>query len=375
MSQPHASPQPSPQHSPQLAPVSASAPPPVMNFTAQEAMERIALLEASNAQGHALVAPLQAKLQVSSARSPHVRVPAIPSFSGAVGFGVDSWLRNLQKHFVFYGNATFPDDASRIRLAVMYLEGPAMDWWEHEPRKDQIVDWDEFVDRLHSRFRPMQAATVARHRLANLKQTGAASAYANIFQKELTPITDMSAADKIFFFRQGLKPALAQKVLEKNPSSLHQAMDIAITADANFRGAAMLSGARSYHGRGAPSGEAAMDLSNVSIENNEEEFTMPTFHYDDESESASSLQASFMREYQEMKAAIQKLTVQQRVQQSISAVVGHHAKTGKKGGKKGSRVPNVSPEEFKHCWDNHLCLLCKKPNHIATNCPSARSNA
>lgn len=341
-----------------------------MSFTAQEAMERIALLEASNAQGHALVAQLQAKLQASSVRSAHVKVPPIPSFSGAVGFGVDSWLRNLQKHFGFYGSATFPDDASRIRLAVMYLEGPAMDWWEHEPRKDQIVDWDEFVDRLHSRFRPMQAATVARHRLANLKQTGSASAYANIFQKELTPITDMSAADKIFFFRQGLKPALAQKVLEKNPSSLHQAMDIAITADANFRGAVMLSGTRSYNGRGAPSGEVPMDLSHIAAEDKDEEFTMPTFHFD-ESESAPSLPASFMREYQEMKAAIQKLTIQQ----SISAVVGHHAKGGKKGGKKASRVPNISPEEFKHCWDNHLCLNCKKPGHIAPNCPSPRSNA
>ncbi len=124
MSQPHASPQPSPQHSPQLAPVSASAPPPVMNFTAQETMERIALLEASNAQGHALVAQLQAKLQVSSARSPHVRVPAIPSFSGAVGFGVDSWLRNLQKHFVFYGNATFPDEHRRLIVARSQLPAP-----------------------------------------------------------------------------------------------------------------------------------------------------------------------------------------------------------------------------------------------------------
>ena len=364
-------PQGSPQQSPLLAPVVASASPPAINFTAQEAMERIASLEASNAQGHALVAQLQAKLQASGARSAHVKVPPIPSFSGAVGFGVDNWLRSLMKHFVFYGTSTFPDDASRVRLAVMYLEGPAMDWWEHEPRKEQIVDWAEFVARLHARFRPMQAATVARHRLANLKQTGSASAYAGIFQRELTPITDMSPADKIFFFRQGLKPALAQKVLEKNPQSLHEAMDIAITADANFRGAVMLSGARSYN-RGSSSADVPMDLSNVAVDQ-EDEIPMPTFH-EDESESVGSLPASFLREYKEMKAAIQKLTVQQRVQQSISAVVGHRAKV-KKSSKKNGRVPNISNEEFKYCWDNHLCLVCKKPGHIAPNCPTAQSNA
>jgi hypothetical protein len=379
MSLPQGSPQPSPQHSPLLAPVAASSAPPVFTITAQEAMERIATLEASNAQGHALVAQLQAKLQASGARSAHVKVPPIPSFSGAVGFGVDNWLRSLTKHFVFYGTSTFPDDASRIRLAVMYLEGPAMDWWEHEPHKEQIVDWAEFVARLHSRFRPMQAATVARHRIAALKQTGSASAYANIFQKELTPITDMSPADKIFFFRQGLKPALAQRVLEKNPKTLHEAMDIAITADANFRGSVMLSGARSYAGnsshRGPSSNETAMDLSNLASGEAEDDIAMPTFH-EDESESASSMPASFLREYQEMKAAIQRLTAQQRVQQSLSAVVGHHSKGGKKSSSsKGARVPGISNDEFRRCWDNRLCLLCKKPDHIAANCPTARLNA
>ena len=345
-------------------------------------MERIATLEASNAQGHALVAQLQAKLQASGARTAHVKVPPIPSFSGAVGFGVDNWLRSLTKHFVFYGTSTFPDDASRIRLAVMYLEGPAMDWWEHEPRKEQIVDWAEFVAGLHSRFRPMQAATVARHRIASLKQTGSASAYANIFQKELTPITDMSPADKIFFFRQGLKPALAQKVLEKNPKTLHEAMDIAITADANFRGSVTLSGARSYTGnsshRGTSSNETAMDLSNLaSGEAEEDDIATLTFH-EGESESAASMPAAFLREYQEMKAAIQRLTAQQRVQQSLSAVVGHHSKGGKKSSSsssKGARIPGISTDEFRRCWDNRLCLLCKKPDHIAANCPTARSNA
>lgn len=380
MSHPQASPQQSPQHSPQLAPIAASSAPPAFTITAQEAMERIASLEASNAQGHALVAQLQAKLQASGVRSAHVKVPPIPSFNGAVGFGVDNWLRSLTKHFVFYGTSTFPDDVSRIRLAVMYLEGPAMDWWEHEPHKEQIVDWAEFVARLHSRFRPMQAATVARHRIAALKQTGSASAYANVFQKELTPITDMSPADKIFFFRQGLKPALAQKVLEKNPKTLHEAMDIAITADANFRGSAMLSGARSFTGnssyRGASSGEAAMDLSNIASGDTEDEIAMPTFHEEEPESASSAMPAAFLREYQEMKAAIQKLTAQQRVQQSLSAVVGHHSKGGKKSSSsKGARVPGISNDEFRRCWDNRLCLLCKKPDHIASNCPSARSNA
>ena len=120
-----------------------------------------------------------------------------------------------------------------------------------------------------------------------------------------------------------------------------------------------------------------MDLSNLVSGDAEDEIALPTFH-EDESESASSMPAAFLREYQEMKAAIQKLTVQQRVQQSLSAVVGHHGKGNKKSSSssssKGNRVPGISNDEFRHCWDNRLCLLCKQPDHIAANCPKARSS-
>ena len=77
-----------------------------------------------------------------------------------------------------------------------------MDWWDKilQSDKDKIVTWELFVEALHSRFRPMQASHVARLRLATLKQTGNVSAYVNIFQRELTPISDMGTADQIFYF-------------------------------------------------------------------------------------------------------------------------------------------------------------------------------
>jgi hypothetical protein len=113
----------------------------------------------------------------------------------------------------------------------------------------------------------MQASTVARLKLANLKQTGSVSAYATLFQKELTPIKDMSPADQVFFFRQGLKPHIAQRVLEKNPATLHAAMDIAVMADVQGRSASSYqsSGHRSHGGHSShrvpQSGPVEMDIS------------------------------------------------------------------------------------------------------------------
>src|SRR3954462_921833 len=190
-----------------------------------------AQLAKANSEGNRVVALLtaeQAKSQQQVAVSARVAVklPPIATFKGEVGFGVDTWLRRIVKQFEYHGPQVFPNDESRIRFAVMYLEGSAMDWWDKilDSDKSKIVTWDLFVESFYSRFRPMQAAHVARIRLAALKQTGNVSAYANIFQRELTPIGDMSMADQIFYFRQGLKSRIAQRVLEKMPKTLHEAM-------------------------------------------------------------------------------------------------------------------------------------------------------
>ena len=193
-------------------------------------------LAATQKDGRAVVQQLEVE-RAKNANAARVAVskaklPTIPSFKGEVGFNVDNWLRHLKRHFEYFaGTGSFPDDASRIAYAVMYLDGSAMDWWESEPSKEGITTWEIFVERLHTRYRPMQAAVVARTRLMSLKQTKTVSAYAHLFQRELTPISDMSVADQIFFFRNGLKKEISQRVLEKDPKTLHEAMEMAVMFD------------------------------------------------------------------------------------------------------------------------------------------------
>ena len=300
-----------------------------------------------------------------------VKIPIAPQFKGEVGFGVDTWIRRLTKQFDFYGASQFPDDESRIRFAVMYLEGSAMDWWDKIPTAEKstiMVSWNNFVAALYSRFRPMQAAMIARARLSNLKQTGAVAAYVNLFLRELTPIDDMSAADQIFNFRAGLKSHIALRVIEKSPKTLYEAMDIAILADAhtnkmnvpqyNYSSASRNAGTGSSAPRAHAASSNDMDISNVN-HNNQDDVKPPVFHEEDTPSSSSNNE--LMREFHRMKNEIKK----HQTQAEISAIGSSSSSNSAQSG----RV-QVSKEEFDYCFANRLCLKCKKPNHRAVDCRS-----
>jgi hypothetical protein len=347
-------------------------------------------LAKANHDGRQILAMLEAeKAKVAQhavasqgARGQGIKVPNVPFFKGEVGFTVDAWLRRLDKHFDFYGSSVFPDEASRIKYATMHLDGPATDWWDTLPAGDKlrIATWQEFVDAMHSRFRPLQASLVARHRLSALKQTHSVAAYATLFQKELTPISDMSDADQVHYFRAGLKSVIGQRVLEKMPKNLHEAIDVAVLADAYgagrlnsslWQGAQRNSSFRAH----APRAESDnnMDLTMIEYSSGDEaEPSGPVGNAEHESVSSSSSApksqiSSLMREFQKMKAEVKKF----QTQASISALANSAGRASSPGGSGGSRRVAVSKEEFDHCWNNHLCLKCKKPGHIARDCSSS----
>ena len=334
----------------------------------EKAKNRQVAASASSSSSHVATVP-----NVRTAAQ--VKIPIAPQFKGEVGFAVDTWVRRLTKQFDFYGASQFPDDESRIRFAVMYLEGAAMDWWDKIPTAEKstiMVSWSKFVEALYSRFRPMQAAMLARARLSNLKQTGAVSAYVNLFLRELTPIDDMSMADQMFYFRGGLKSHIAQRVLEKMPKTLHDAMDIAVLADAHTNklnapqynysnSSAHRNGSASAAPRASASSSNDMDISNVNHDGSADEVRPPVFHEEDASVS-SSTSGDMTRELNRMRNELKKY----QTQAAISAIGSSSSSSGSSS---TGRV-QVSKEEFDYCFANRLCLKCKKPNHRAVDCRS-----
>ena len=309
---------------------------------------------------------------VSSSRPPgplqsKLKAPPTPVFKGEMGSAVDSWLRSLQKQFTFYGigSVEFPDPQSCVNYAVMYLEGPALEWWDQLPTKASISSMSEFETALRARFRPMQAAHVARQRIASLKQRGRVSGYCDLFLSQLMPIKDMGAADQIFFFRQGLDSQLALEVLKKDPATLHEAMQYAVAAEAylsrGIAGGNRGSGSGYYGPSHAPagaraalaSGDSPMDINHVGQPYDAYDSSLPS---PTAANQPSSADAAATTDNTAM------LAMMQQMQQQLLAL-----QQQKPSGPTG-KIPHLKPGDIDRLRAEGRCFNCKEKGHSKRDC-------
>jgi len=196
------------------------------------------------------------------------RIPHPAKFSGTVGgTALDAWERELLVYFS-YNHEVFSNQMERLRFVGTTLEGPALIWWQSEPKPADgapLSTWAQCIAMFHARFRPVLASTLARKQLYALQQgKRSVDEYASQFHTILASIPDMSPADQVQHFIQGLQAKIAQRVFEHQPTTL---------VDAVLR-AANVEGVQSFIAHdGAASGRAAqhsatgagtaMDLNNV----------------------------------------------------------------------------------------------------------------
>lgn len=288
---------------------------------------------------------------------PKIRQPS--SFNGAMGFAVDDWLSELQQQFAYYG-PRFPDDTAKIRFAVAYLTGAAMHWWEHEA---SVATWQEFVTRLHGRFRPVHAAMLARQRLGKLRQRAGQSVnqYVGVFQNTLTPIRDMGDTDQVHHFINGLIPPIAAKVWEKHPVNLVQAIDAAVSVEAmhNFGRAALPFGQRpaGVSSTSVPNPDA-MDVNNVEVDGGAEELSTAT----------APDQAS-------TDAVLAKLAAMDlRLNALMSGGSSSHNKVNR-GRFSRDLIAGLDPGTIKKLQAEGKCFRCKIKGHMKNECPDKPKNA
>ena len=375
----HSVPQPSPHGSPSLGPVSAPADP-IAELAAERArnaamqaagnalQQQVATLEAEK---NALLAQQMrngaAAASSNSGGRSQPKGPTPPEFHGTKtgGYEIDSWVRDMRVQFSFYGARVFPDDAAKVRHAAMFLKGRAAEWWDAEDKSTGVESsWDQFVERLRERYRPMQAAVVARERLRRLKQTGAVSAYADLFQKELTPIKDMSASDQVFNFVSGLSSvAVANKVREKEPKSLHEAMDIAVRAEVFLAAGRIGQGHHGGHygGRSAVShssqsaGTVPMDVNALVQADDSTDFYDSGDHNADVSTTSAELSPALMAKVEAM------------VQHRVAAMF--QSKETSSGRGSNDRVPGLSASDIAKLRAEGRCFRCKQKGHSKRDCP------
>lgn len=352
-----------------------------MRAAGTKLQQQYATLQAENQR---LAAMAQAAAAASAASSPSLggsgsasngmaplklKAPTLAQFSGTggMGFQVDTWLRNVKKQFDWYGSATFSSDAKKIAFATLHMEGAALDWWDSLDDKDSITEWDEFVKRLHQRYRPKLAAEVARQGLASLRQTGTVSQLCNRMLSLLTHVPTMHEDDKIFTFKRALNEQLAAKVAEKEPSSLDEAMHVAVLAE-QYLSRGKHGGSFPFHGRfvsgrssggsGSASTATAMELNNIDWSDETELMT----HLKTDRDAPASTEAGGTQ----LLAMLQELRAQQHALAAAFQKRGTNAST--KGRSAGTKVPGVTKEEFERCRKEGLCLKCKEAGHLARDC-------
>jgi hypothetical protein len=320
-------------------------------------------------------AALQRKAALAESKPLRPKIHPPRSFTGDSNAAarVDDFLSELERQFDYYGAAAFPDGAAKVSFSVMCMQDKAAKWWtahtsELASHGLSINTWEAFVEAMRARFRPIEAATLARSALDSLRQTGGLHAYVEIFQSKMMLIPDMAIADQLHAFTRGLKDTIRTEVLKARPKSVSEAINKATQAEAYLGYHAKSGGfgrfqnhygrSGGYHGAGAGAsgGATAMEVSNINMEQL------------DGWESSAEAEPQLLAKIRELEQ------VQQQQQQFIASMFQRGGgNKGNSGGSssssRGPLVPNVSKADFERCRRENRCLNCKeRGSHIARDC-------
>ena len=340
----------------------------VLEVQMQQAAQAVRTLQAELQQLRAAsqLSPQQPSLVAGGASSPAMgRIdlkPMAPSaFHGTASNNADQWLMEMERYFAV---AAMPEaDPRRVPFASTFLKEIASTWYTSVHA--EIAGWNNFKQRFLQRFRPLAASRMARAAIRNLRQRFKVASYSAEFQKHLQHITDMSAADQIEFYISGLQSHLAMEVDRDAPKTLGEAMESAQRIEL------MLASRR---GPGASFGRSRHYFSS----------------YNPGASGGQGTRSEDMMDLSALQDMLEQETAQEQEQgetnPSATAVLARLAAMFPRGGGRGGparggrsltnsrRVPNLSQEEYDRLSREGKCFRCKQENHLARNCPSARTS-
>jgi hypothetical protein len=315
-----------------------------------------------------------------------VKISSPNNFTGARTVNVESWLFEMNRYLTVCGVIV---EHQKISIATSYLKDIALKWWENYSKRDQPdnpkvveVNWQAFVDAMKERFQPLAASRTARTQLRHLYQGNMSVAdYSSKFYSLVQLITDMGEADQVDLFVSSLRSAISREVDMKDPKTLNEAMTLAQKMETlldnrrrytNHNNDSRISSTtystyRSYPNSNSSSSSktftsssSPMELGKISAENssseqiNEEELTVEQENeYQRYLEQGENVELNF-----DIWEDNQENYLEEEKSEQLQALQPRK-----------SRAPNIPIEEFTRCMKNRLCLRCKKPGHVARNCP------
>ena len=317
-------------------------------------------------QQQAFIAQLQQQLaqaqqqQAAAAtpRPPPPRIAPAPIFKGAASV-LDGWLREMRQQCAYYQIA---GDAEKIRFFSAQLRDAALDWWDSldaATKAAHSASLAEFETALRARFQPVNNARLARRQLDELQQGARQSIhdYISAFRRLLTPLSDMSEADRVHAFARGLRQELQARLIEHDPSTLDAAISLAARLGSLSQFAA------ASHSSGAAARSDAMDLSNLELHGIEGLEESPAGEDAEQGASdvvtlsRSELNALLQQQHKQLLAVLQKQRSSQK---------------GKRRGGGSSKVPGLTQEQVRERYAKGQCFVCGESDHVKANYPSAK---
>jgi hypothetical protein len=319
---------------------------------------------------------------------PNVRVKISPpsTFTGARSLNVENWLNEMKHYLTLCGVL---GEEQQVAVAASYLKETASQWWQSRAQlANPPRNWSTFVSAVKDRFQPLAASRTARAQLRILRQGNlSVSDYSSKFNSLVQLISDMSQADQVELFIYGLRSTISREVDLRDPKTLYEAMTAAQKVESLFDNRRTYSHS-SYDSRTSPSpssyisnpssssaassssssssASAPMELGNVTtaaVENNDYDRELFSEQIeaepDDEYERYLEEGDNFEPNYELWDEVEQRNKEDEHVEQLQAMQQRNQRRT----------APYLSPEEFTRCMNQRLCLRCKKPGHIARNCP------
>ena len=150
-------------------------------------------------------------------------------FTGEFKSNPETWLDQIYDFMML----TNVPPQLYVMCAITYLREQAKSWWYSMSREEKLRNQDFYIFKqtLLAKYRPVNQQRTARIQLKTLKQINSVSSYNNAFSNVIQLINDMSTADKIDNYMNGLKTNIQEKLITEEFNSLNDAMNAAAKID------------------------------------------------------------------------------------------------------------------------------------------------
>lgn len=264
-------------------------------------------------------------------------------FTGDLKADPLSWLDQVREYMAL----TLVPPHLQVSFAVTYLREQARIWWSSLPENEKMrnCEFVTFSSTLLSRFRPVDSARIARTQLNGLKQLGSVTDYNARFIRLMQMIHDMSPADQVYHYLEGLKSNIHDRLVTTEFTSVATAMVAASRVDQLIYNSSKKNGTVPYTNRNN-------QQSQNNWNNNRKQISSST---------AQPIEVNYLNA-------------------NVAPYAYFNSSDFPESNDVGDmnlnfvRLQKLSPEEREQCRREGRCFKCRNRGHMANACPAGKGN-